>query len=160
MSNIHGYNSNSDEKQSFMLLGQKELEIEVATDEGEIKKENLSFEISFRFYLNETNKQTDNFEFIFKDVTISKIVDERNLVFKLKSLVLSKVAHEFKNPLICIIELIDQIYDEIEVSKLCKENNSRRNSLKSLSSFKNLINSNLPMIKSLSDYLLIFSQRS
>jgi hypothetical protein len=53
---------------------------------------------------------SEKYEFIFNDVTRSKL----NAEFKYKNLFLSKIAHEFKNPLLCICELVDQISEEIK----------------------------------------------
>jgi signal transduction histidine kinase len=74
---------------------------------------------------------TDKYEFIFNDVTRSKL----NAEFKYKNLFLSKIAHEFKNPLLCICELVNQIIEEIKPIE------------KSLDILK--------QIKSISNYLII-----
>jgi signal transduction histidine kinase len=141
---------------NFVLLGNKKFEFK--EDDEEIEK---IFEISFRYYTNAENQTLevndfDHFEFIFNDVTRTKIMEEKNAEFKYKSLFLSKIAHEFKNPLICITELVDQTCDmyNCDSSNYFMVNHSKI-SIKQLKT-----------IKSLSDYLLIlikdldyFSQR-
>jgi two-component sensor histidine kinase/CheY-like chemotaxis protein len=77
----------------------------------------------------------DKYEFIFNDVTRSKLIEEKNAEFKYKNLFLSKVAHEFKNPLLCICELVDQISEEIKSAER--------------------VNEILKQIKSMSNYLII-----
>jgi signal transduction histidine kinase len=163
--------SNSDSIQSsFVLLGYKDLEVEIvdpfpnnhhasnvvnnSVRSGvDVKKEIINFEVYCRFY-STYSSQVDNVEFIFNDVTRAKTTEEKNAEFKLKSLILSKIAHEFKNPLICITELIDQIYDEVDEMKINNENNDSSDTDKS-SQYGGLAHKNLPYIKSLSNYLLI-----
>jgi signal transduction histidine kinase len=135
--------------QTFVLLGFKNLEVEIVTDEGEVKKEMLNYEVHCRYYSNKSNKKTENIEFIFKDITRTKIIEEKNAEFKLKSLFLSKVAHEFKNPLICITELIDQVYDELDNGQINILSNHKAKL------FENLVNNNMPLIKALSNYMII-----
>lgn len=81
----------------------------------------------------------DDFEMLFKDVTRTKLIEKANDELKKKSLFFSKIAHEFKNPLLCVCELINESYDMATVFNP-KNNN---------------FNSNLDQIKSLADYLLI-----
>jgi CheY-like chemotaxis protein/two-component sensor histidine kinase len=94
------------------------------------------FEIYYRYYLNKDTLE-DDFEFIFNDVTRAKLNEKKNAEFKYKTLYLAKVAHEFKNPLICINELSEQLTETI----------------KSGSNFD--IDKINHSIKSLSNYLLI-----
>jgi signal transduction histidine kinase len=84
----------------------------------------------------------NSYEFIFNDISRVKIIEEANAEVKYKSLFLSKVAHEFKNPILCITELIDQIFDEIQIFD--RENTYTRT-----------INDLLLQIKSMSDYMII-----
>jgi two-component system, sensor histidine kinase and response regulator len=65
--------------------------------------------------------------------------EKKNAEYKYKTGLLSKVAHEFKNPLICISELIDQT-----VENLPKEVNNSSN-----------LSTNLKQIKALCNYLHI-----
>lgn len=165
------YLNNKEHNEKFILLGYKDLENEVQED-GEVRKETINFEIFCRFYYNSENEISEDFELIFNDVTRTKIVEEKNAEFKYKSLFLSKIAHEFKNPLICITELIDQIYDKLEEKKTFRENKYSKNKkglennvdinfrfpnkqFHDSGSFDIMLNKSLPLIKSLSNYLLI-----
>ena len=62
----------------------------------------ITYEISFRY-------DYDEFEFIFNDITRTKEFEHREYDIKIKNVFLTKVAHEFKNPLVCLSELITQI---------------------------------------------------
>jgi signal transduction histidine kinase len=84
----------------------------------------------------------NSYEFIFNDISRVKIIEEANAEVKYKSLFLSKVAHEFKNPILCITELIDQIFDEIK--NFDHENSDTK-----------AINDLLLQVKSMSDYMII-----
>jgi signal transduction histidine kinase len=140
---------------NFIIIGFKDLEIEETEDNRVIKKI-VNFEVNLRFYeSNEINK-VETFEFIFKDVTRTKTIEEKNAEFKYKTLFLSKVAHEFKNPLICITELVNQIYDKInqDNSDLIQTNTNTNEKISFMCLNKTLTKS-LPVIKGLSNYLLI-----
>jgi signal transduction histidine kinase len=78
-------------------------------------------------------------EFLFNDVGRTKLREMQLAEFKYKSLFLSKVAHEFKNPLICITELLNRSFDMLP-------NNVKKN---------NDLMLNLEQIKSLSNFLQI-----
>ena len=77
----------------------------------------------------------------FNDVTRSKIIEEARAQIKYKTLFLAKVAHEFKNPLIMIKELVDQVMEGLEI--LTNNNPDER------------IIENLLLSKNLSSYMLI-----
>jgi signal transduction histidine kinase len=91
----------------------------------------IYYEVFSRFHLigNE-----EVYGFLFKDITISKI----NAELKYKTLFLSKVAHEFKNPLLSIHEFVNQIRDILlpNINKI---------------QFEELLQN----IESISDYLII-----
>lgn len=123
----------------FTLLGVKTIHISDKSQTGEELSDTV-LEVYCRYYSTNT---VDEFEFIFNNVTRTKINEERNAEFKYKTVFLSKVAHEFKNPLVCITELVDQINDQEHLS-------SKKTSRKCLDQFHNL-----PVIKSLSNYMLI-----
>jgi signal transduction histidine kinase/CheY-like chemotaxis protein len=132
------------ESTSFIHLGTKELEV---ADKDKLST--ISFEVYGRYFCN---KGENNYEFIFNDVSKVRVVEEANAEFKYKSLFLSKVAHEFKNPLICIVELIDALMDKLNL-----ESNTPQ-SLDSLSKFSSkteILKESLVKIKSMSDYLII-----
>jgi signal transduction histidine kinase/CheY-like chemotaxis protein len=116
------------ENSSFIHLGNKT--INLGQIEGQAQ---IYLEVYGRFY------GEDNYEFIFKDVSKIKIIEEANLEFKFKSLYLSKIAHEFKNPLLCIGELIDNLIDKPDHNKHRPE----------------LFQDSLNKIKAMSEYLLI-----
>jgi signal transduction histidine kinase len=92
----------------------------------------LFFELNCR--LNQ-----DHLELLFNDVTRTKLIEKANDELKQKSLFFSKITHEFKNPLICVCELINQTYDMVSESET--ENK--------------ILFSNLDQIKSLANYLQI-----
>lgn len=89
----------------------------------------VSFEIHCRYY--NTDKEGE-LEILFNDVTRTKTKEKQNAEFKYKSLFLSKVAHEFKNPLICIGELIEQSHDQAPAESSLKKTLDQ---IKSLSNF-------------------------
>lgn len=66
---------------------------------------------------------------------------------KMQNIFLTKIAHEFKNPLICIQELIDQIVENID--KLFKNKNEINDANSSQ------ITNNCHLTKSISEYLLL-----
>jgi signal transduction histidine kinase/CheY-like chemotaxis protein len=76
------------------------------------KKEFKENEVSryLEIYLRVNHKNLKKYiEFIFHDVTKTKEIEETKVQSKYQSMFLSKVAHEFKNPLIGVISLIDGI---------------------------------------------------
>jgi signal transduction histidine kinase len=99
----------------------------------------IYYEVFGRYSLTKDNNEI--YEFIFND--ISRIEEKLNAEFKYKTLFLSKITHEFKNPLLCITELVDQVYSQI----INNTNNNNYNDLK--------LNENLFNIKSMSDFLII-----
>ena len=85
------------------MVGIKILEIE-----NETEKDNLTLEVYCKHNIhNETKK--DEFEIIFNDVTKARQIEEKISELIYKSIFLSKVSKEFKNPLICIRELVHQL---------------------------------------------------
>lgn len=115
---------------------------EITFSTNKINSTNTYFEIYCRISSLEKLDDIDKceIEIIFKDITRSKIYEEQKLEIKYKTVFLSKVAHEFKNPLISIVELINQIE-----SQLLKE------SLIGL----NKIHKRFKKIKAMSNFLLI-----
>jgi nitrogen-specific signal transduction histidine kinase len=85
-------------------------------------------------------------DLIFKDITMAKGLKSSNSDLSQKTLFLSKSAHELKNPVLCIQELIEQLYDTY-----LKRNANAKNELEQMASIFNLI----PQIKSLSNYILV-----
>jgi signal transduction histidine kinase len=112
---------------NFIFLGTKDIEIKPSSF--------LNLEVSGRY--NELNSR---YEFVFNDVTRSKQIEQKNAEFKYKTLFLSKIAHEFKNPLLCISELVEQVTDNLSKRDMQVEKN---------------ISEILKRIKSMSYYLII-----
>jgi signal transduction histidine kinase len=112
---------------NFFFIGTKYIETSPTTA--------ISLEVYGRCYSSH-HSVIDKYEFIFNDITRSKLIEEKNAEFKYKNLFLSKVAHEFKNPLLCICELVDQIIEETNTTDL-------------------KITDILKQIKSMSNYLII-----
>ncbi len=96
----------------------------------------INYEVFYRYYHDSDDEAIYNFDFIITDVTRTKINEEKNNKFKAKNSLIFKTAHELKNPLICINELIEQL--------------------------KEIINENqkeiFSLIKAFSNYLLILIQ--
>jgi signal transduction histidine kinase/CheY-like chemotaxis protein len=113
---------------------------------------NLHFEVYGRYYTNTSgNHAIENYEFIFNDITRVKSNEEINAEFKFKSMFLAKVAHEFKNPILCITELADQIGEKLEPFISPGDSTNPITKWDSFNDIKEIIFS----IKSMSDYLLI-----
>jgi signal transduction histidine kinase len=82
--------------QNFQCLGDITLSIE---------EQEYNFEVHCR-----VNTDTE-IEFLFNDVSRTKLREKQLAEFRYKSLFLSKIVHEFKNPLICITELLNQSFE-------------------------------------------------
>jgi signal transduction histidine kinase/CheY-like chemotaxis protein len=128
----------------FIFLGNKDIEVTPTSF--------INLEVFGRCYSSSHDK-IDRHEFIFNDITRSKQIEQYNAEIKYRTLFLSKIAHEFKNPLICISELVEQVYDNMVANKFIKLDSNSVDILK--------------QIKSLSSYLIIlvkdmdyFSQKS
>jgi len=125
------------QRENFLFIGTKAFK-----NENEI--EHLHFEVFGRYcnLFKKEEEEEDNFEFLFNDVSKTKIKEEINAEMKYKTIFLSKVAHEFKNPLICMSELIDQVSEKL--------NHVTNNSVT-----REFINQCFTQLKSISEYLLI-----
>jgi signal transduction histidine kinase len=86
------------------------------------------------------NKQDDQVEMLLNDISKYKLNEEK---LNFKTLFLSKIAHEFKNPLLSMTELVNQSIEDLECLRL--PDSERKTSLQD----------NFEQIKSLSDFLLI-----
>ena len=89
----------------------------------------------------------DDVEFILNDITRIKEYEKKEYNVKMQNIFLTKIAHEFKNPLICIQELIDQIVENID--KLFKNKNEINDANSSQ------ITNNCHLTKSISEYFLL-----
>jgi signal transduction histidine kinase len=145
------FNTNYD--QTFIFIGYTDFIIEKELENLNIQKnikEVSNYEVFMRCKFKETNNNSkilnsiliggdEEFEFIFMDITNTKISERKNAELKYKTKFLSKIEHEFKNPLISIVELTEQLTN----------NNSNP-------SDQGVTNSNyLKQIKSFCNYLLI-----
>lgn len=137
---VKNYDNDPTEKENFIFIGTQTIK------SNGINIPSQYFEIYGRFCDNFNLEQEDHYEFIFNDVSKSKISADLNAEIKYKAIFLSKVAHEFKNPLLCVSELVDQVKDELRVIHSSVRNN--RVSLEKVSD-------NLTQIKSVTEYLLI-----
>jgi signal transduction histidine kinase/CheY-like chemotaxis protein len=98
----------------------------------------IYYEVLGRYTLSKNLKEI--YEFMFNNVSRAKMQEKLHAEFKYKTLFLSKVAHEFKNPLLCIAELVEQINDLIIMTEIFDK-------LKASELLSN--------IKAMSDYLII-----
>jgi signal transduction histidine kinase len=112
-----------------------------------MKINTIHFDIQGRYYTtNQLEGEGDNFDFMLNDISNVKVSEEINAEFRYKSMFLSKVAHEFKNPILSITELTEQIKESLE--SLIDQNDDTAAVLKK-------VNEILTSIKSMSDFLLI-----
>jgi signal transduction histidine kinase len=82
----------------------------------------------------------DELEILLNDISKLKL---NEMQIKLKSIFLSKIAHEFKNPLVSLTELVNQSNEDLDKIVLPE------------SKMKNSIFTNFNNMKALSDYLLV-----
>ena len=82
-----------------------------------LNKNNSDF--IFEFYLRRINcNKKDYFEIMLNNVTYTKNMEEEKM--RQKSLILAKISHEFKNPLIVILESVDKTREIIEAQSFSK----------------------------------------
>jgi signal transduction histidine kinase/CheY-like chemotaxis protein len=111
------------------------------------KIKSIHFQIHGRYYTSHSlNGTKENFDFIFNDISRIKKNEQINTEFKYKSMFLSKVAHEFKNPILCITDLAEQVKENLE--GFFSYNDVSKEVLKKTREI-------LASIKSMSDYMLI-----
>jgi signal transduction histidine kinase/CheY-like chemotaxis protein len=128
----------------FVFLGTNDIEVTPTSF--------INLEVFGRCY-SSSHGLVDRHEFIFNDITRSKQIEQNNAEIKYKTLFLSKIAHEFKNPLLCISELVDQVNDNLLINK---HSNAESNNSDILKQIKSLSNYLIILVKDM-DY---FSQRS
>jgi signal transduction histidine kinase len=133
-------NKYNDVGDNFIFLGTKDIKVKPTCC--------TYLEVFGRYY-----KVSDRYEFIFNDITRSKQIEQKNAEFKYKTLFLSKIAHEFKNPLLCISELVEQVYDTLLVSKHI---NGENNNLQILQQIKSMSNYLILLVKDMD----FFSQKN
>ncbi len=92
--------------------------------------------IYLEIYFHHTNslKEGHKLTFIFNDVTRTREIQDAE--FKFKTIFLSKIAHELKNPLICMTELVNQL-SELQENDCNNKTESKKiiNQLNSMSNF-------------------------
>src|SRR5690349_9460921 len=101
----------------------------------------INFDISVRLLKN------NEIELIFCDITLKNEIHIWKSELKKKTLFLSKSAHELKNPVLCVQELVEQLYDIY----IRRNSNKAKSDLEQLSQIFSLI----PQIKSFSNYILV-----
>jgi signal transduction histidine kinase len=131
----------------FILLGDKCLNVELNDSSTNGGISSTYFEIFCRLVKNDS---CDEIELLFNDVTRTKILEKTNADFIYKSTFLSKVAHEFKNPLLYISELVN----EVEECFNSKTNEFTSNKISSHGN-KTKINKIINQIKSMSNFLMV-----
>jgi len=119
----------SNEFDNFTFIGVKFLENE--------SKEKFFFEVNIR-------KSNNLIDIIFNDITYKKNVLDTQRELENRTLNLSKLAHEFKNPLLSLSEVSLSIKDKL---KLIKDDRPPFNF--------NSVFSDLLFIKNISDYLML-----
>jgi signal transduction histidine kinase/CheY-like chemotaxis protein len=126
---------NKEMRGNFMFLGFKEMRL-ICNDDLD-KTEKREFEVYFRVIIREE----EEYELMFNDISDIKENEEKIAELKYKSMFLAKVAHEFKNPLICISEMAT------ELNIINKSSDKNEFSTKSPEILR--------QIQSMSEYLLI-----
>jgi signal transduction histidine kinase len=89
------------------------------------------FEIFFREEFS--SDDSNQFTFILCDITRTRIREKNKAELKYKSVFFSKVAHEFKNPLICITELVNRLGEKETFAS--NKDKKIMNQIKSMSNF-------------------------
>jgi signal transduction histidine kinase len=115
---------------NFVFLGTKDIEVTPSSF--------INLEVFGRCY-SSLHNVIDRYEFIFNDISRSKQIEQKNAEFKYKTLFLSKVAHEFKNPLLCISELVDQVNDNLKTNNPINPETNNSDILKQIKSMSNYL---------------------
>jgi CheY-like chemotaxis protein/signal transduction histidine kinase len=105
------------------------------------------YEVLFRKYLYDLNKDNYHIEFIINDITDIVQKERRNTIINCRSLYMNKIAHEFRNPLCNMIELVNTC--EENENYLAKEGKNE-NKEKLFSSLKNICDMLLYLLKDFS----------
>lgn len=153
VSKIHGISK-------FLYIGEKC--VQIYEESGEIF-ENY-YEIFCRCNVGEENPDNMELHLMVNDVTRSKYHQKKESEFQYKSLFFSKVAHELKNPLICIAELASQISasqifpdSSFEMENRENRENSNLNKIGFFPERKNInkVFKTIGRIKAMSNYLIL-----
>lgn len=105
------------------------------------------YEVLFRKYLYNLNEEDFHIEFIINDITDIIQKERRNTTINCRSLYINKIAHEFRNPLSNMIELINS-YEE-EGNYFVQEGSCQKRE-KVFSSLKNICEMLLYLLKDFS----------
>jgi signal transduction histidine kinase len=137
----------------FIYIGEKCIQIKEESGEN---AENY-YEIFCRCNIGDDYPDNIELHFMINDVTRSKFHQKKKSDFQYKSLFFSKVAHELKNPLICIAELVNQIYSSQNFSDSSLEIDCTRNKGCLPLASKNLhkLYKTIGRIKAMSNYLIL-----
>lgn len=118
---------NKDNDPEFVFLTSESFDLEDGSQ--------TTYEILFKY-------KSEEFKIIFNDVTRTKRFEKKEYDSKIQNVFLTKVAHEFKNPLVCIDEILSQI-TEIALLSNIPDNSSTQ------------IITKCSVIKSFNEYLLM-----
>jgi signal transduction histidine kinase len=125
---------NNDLFNEFTYLGSKNFSI----PNDYTQEEKLNYlDIFFRIAFDE--KGETNYEFLFNNITDKKEIFLTKEEMKKKTMSLAKISHEFKNPVIIISELGEELLEEINKSNCNVQT----------------VHDNLSLMKNLSAYILI-----
>jgi len=124
---------NISNNKEFILVGTKSLEVL-----NNSENDNITLEVFCRYQLNQETLE-DEFEIIFNDITKARQIEKKKSELKYKSIFLSKVAHEFKNPLICINELAQQLNEGFKSLNNYGVNQQIQENLNQIFSFSNYL---------------------
>lgn len=113
--NLFNYISKIEEIENFQFIGDISFSTSISTSsclsqEQTDQDHDNNFEVHCR--INKSEKDPV-IEFLFNDVSRIKFREKQMAELKYKSLILSKVSHEFKNPLICISEILNESFDAL-----------------------------------------------
>ena len=101
--------------------------------------------IFFEIYLRKLKFKEEVVELLFNDITEIKLAEKTNIEIKYKKMILAKIAHEFKTPLISIISLVQKI--------MSLESEFRSSSIRcSLNHINNLSNYSIVLISDIITY--------
>jgi signal transduction histidine kinase len=114
-------------KKGFIPLGDKSFELNPSCHSFIHRRNNLESDyfradfINLELYIRITNikslDEEDELEILLNDTSLTKFNENKNAEFMYKSQFLAKVAHEFKNPIITNLELIDQALENLSTNK-------------------------------------------
>ncbi len=137
-------NSNCFENYFFYFVGIAEYHNESTGDKN-----------YFNIFIRKIEMGMSNWvEVMMYDITLMKKIEFADQLIKLKEKILSKIAHEFKTPLICVISLAEEIHNKLEGSLTSRGDNENDFSLKKkVGHVRDLSNYILYLISDIAQYL-------